>query len=97
MDTQYDNGQLPLSDHLAIDRTVLANGRTFLAYVRTALALFIIGITFTHFLEPWYFPIIGVFLNTVRPHSCTDESGGQVSPGKLLLWEPRFRGVVGGG
>jgi len=31
---QYDTEKLPLSDHLAIDRTVLANGRTFLAYVR---------------------------------------------------------------
>lgn len=35
--------ELSLNDHLAIDRTILANERTFLAYGRTALALMIIG------------------------------------------------------
>ena len=69
---QYDSEKLTISDHLAIDRTVLANGRTFLAYVRTALAMFIIGTTFTHFLDPsWYFPIIGGFLDLL---------------GVILLW-----------
>lgn len=32
-----------LRDHLAYDRTVLANERTLLSYMRTAIALFIAG------------------------------------------------------
>jgi putative membrane protein len=35
--------ELILRDHLAIDRTKLANERTFLAYVRTALMLLVTG------------------------------------------------------
>lgn len=41
--------QLILRDHLAADRTVLANERTFLAYIRTALTLFVAGLSFVHF------------------------------------------------
>lgn len=37
---------LILRDRLAIDRTASANERTFLAYIRTALALFVSGATF---------------------------------------------------
>lgn len=39
------NDQLTLRDQLAIDRTKLANERTFLAYVRSAIMLFISGVT----------------------------------------------------
>jgi len=53
--SQLDTNHLTLRDHLALDRTTLANERTFLAYVRTALALFIIGVTFLHFLEQGVF------------------------------------------
>lgn len=38
-------GELSLSDLLAIDRTTLANERTFLAYLRTALGLIALGVT----------------------------------------------------
>jgi putative membrane protein len=48
--SQLDTNHLTLRDHLALDRTTLANERTFLAYIRTALALFVIGVTFLHFL-----------------------------------------------
>ena len=41
-------GQLILRDHLAADRTILANERTFLAYIRTALTLFVAGLSFVH-------------------------------------------------
>lgn len=41
--------QLILRDHLAADRTILANERTFLAYIRTALTLFVAGLSFVHF------------------------------------------------
>lgn len=42
-------GHLILRDHLAADRTILANERTFLAYIRTALTLFVAGLSFVHF------------------------------------------------
>ena len=47
----FRHEKLSLTDHLAVDRTMLANERTFLAYFRTALALVVIGGTFLHFLE----------------------------------------------
>lgn len=40
--------QLILRDHLAADRTILANERTFLSYIRTALTLFVTGLAFVH-------------------------------------------------
>ena len=45
---------LILRDRLAVDRTILANERTFLAYLRTALTLFIGGVSLVQFFEtPW--------------------------------------------
>ena len=44
----YDNfsaHEFILRDWLALDRTVLANERTFLAYGRTSLGLFLAGVT----------------------------------------------------
>lgn len=40
---RFEKEELILRDELAIDRTRLSNERTFLAYVRTALALAIVG------------------------------------------------------
>jgi putative membrane protein len=40
---RFQQGELTLRDELAIDRTRLANERTFLAYVRTAMMLLIAG------------------------------------------------------
>lgn len=37
--------ELPLTDRLALNRTVLANERTLLAYVRTAMMLAVSGFT----------------------------------------------------
>src|SRR6185295_16463822 len=42
---QYTIEELILRDHLAIDRTKLANERTLLAYLRTALMLMVAGAT----------------------------------------------------
>ncbi|MDX1650394.1 MAG: DUF202 domain-containing protein [Myxococcota bacterium] len=42
---------LILRDHLAADRTVLANERTFLAYLRTAFAFAVGGATLVHFVD----------------------------------------------
>ena len=38
-----------LADELAVRRTQLANERTWLAYIRTALTLFIAGVSFIQF------------------------------------------------
>ena len=52
-------GQLILRDHLAIDLTVLANERTFLAYIRTALTLFVVGASLIKFFDSLPATVIG--------------------------------------
>lgn len=47
--TRFKNTDLILRDELAIDRTLLANENTLLAYLRSALTLVIAGVTFIHF------------------------------------------------
>lgn len=51
-----------LRDRLAENRTSLANERTFLAYVRTALTLFVAGVTFIRFFGYVLIEIIGWIL-----------------------------------
>jgi len=46
---RLDPREMILRDHLAYDRTVLANERTWLAYVRTALGLLAAGGTVLRF------------------------------------------------
>ncbi len=41
--SKFRSDQMILRDHLARDRTVLANERTLLAYIRTAIALLASG------------------------------------------------------
>jgi putative membrane protein len=58
----YENDdpcRLILRDHLAIDRTVLANERTFLAYIRTALTLLVVGASFIKFFDSMTLGIVG--------------------------------------
>jgi putative membrane protein len=45
VDEQFTVEELILRDHLALDRTRLANERTLLAYMRTALMLIVAGAT----------------------------------------------------
>jgi putative membrane protein len=58
----FSKKQLILRDHLAIDRTILANESTFLAHVRTSLALIAGGITLAHFLSGLVVDILGGLL-----------------------------------
>jgi len=46
---RVDNTRMELRDYLATDRTKLSNQNTFLAYIRTALTLFVVGLTFVKF------------------------------------------------
>src|SRR3990167_4245601 len=63
----YEFDNLTINDHLAIERTSLANERTLLAYVRTMIGLFAVGGTLIKFftskfiiLSGWMFLVIGV-------------------------------------
>jgi putative membrane protein len=57
---QFRHRELTLNDHLAIDRTVLANERTILAYARTALAMLIIGGSAIKFFDSAWMLLVGV-------------------------------------
>lgn len=59
--SSYAGENLILRDNLAIDRTVLANERTFLAYVRTALTLLIGGVGVRNlFVEDASMEVLGI-------------------------------------
>jgi putative membrane protein len=48
-----------LRDYMAIERTVMANERTFLSYVRSALGLFIGGVSFLEFFDSTIMQMVG--------------------------------------
>ena len=56
---RFDLSEMILRDHLAADRTVLANQTAFLAYIRTALTFFVAGVTFIRFFDVSVVEIIG--------------------------------------
>lgn len=56
----YYKDKLSLSEQLALDRTILANERTFLSYMRTSLTIFVVGISFIELLDSPIIEIIGV-------------------------------------
>lgn len=41
--------ELSLTDRLAVERTAMANERTLLSYIRTSLALIVVGVTILKF------------------------------------------------
>ena len=53
------DGAMNLADELAVQRTTLANERTWLAYLRTALTLFVAGVTFVQFFSSRIIQLIG--------------------------------------
>lgn len=68
-DSRKPKGHLVLRDHLAAHRTDLANDRTFLAYLRTALTFFVAGAFirfFGHIVTEfigWVFISVGIYLS----------------------------------
>ena len=56
---RFKVSEMILRDHLAADRTLLANQTTFLAYIRTALTFFVAGITFIRFFDVSAIEIVG--------------------------------------
>lgn len=57
-----DTNSMIMRDHLAADRTALANERTLLSYIRTALALVAGGFGLIKFVEEQAFIILGWIL-----------------------------------
>ena len=56
---EFQREEMILRDWLALDRTVLANKRTFLAYGRTAIALLVLGIAFVKLIGHRFFEVSG--------------------------------------
>ncbi|MBI4130227.1 DUF202 domain-containing protein [Candidatus Roizmanbacteria bacterium] len=54
--------QFTVRDDLAINRSVLANERTFLAYLRTSATFLIAGISLLKFFDTWYAQFLGLVL-----------------------------------
>ena len=52
-------GTLTLRDHLALDRNILANERTLLAYARTGFATIVAGLSFMQFFEGSVYVLMG--------------------------------------
>ena len=59
--------EMILRDHLAVDRTILANERTLLAYLRTFIGTFSAGIAMINFLNTHLTNIIGYLFIAISP------------------------------
>ena len=66
---EIDADEFTLRDRLAIERTLMSNERTVLAYGRTSLTLLAIGVTFLHFAPGagmfYILHILGFFFLTI--------------------------------
>jgi len=58
--SRFDTDELILRDELAIDRTLLSNERTLLAYLRSGVTLFIAGVSIIHFAGTGWFLAVGI-------------------------------------
>lgn len=57
---RFQNVSLILRDELAIDRTILSNERTLLAYLRSSLSLILVGVTFLHLVSEGFLFYLGL-------------------------------------
>jgi putative membrane protein len=60
--TRFHSDELTLRDVLAVDRTLVANERTLLGYIRTTLALLAGGASLLHFFEGSLTTVSGIAL-----------------------------------
>ena len=60
-----NNKRMILRDYLAIDRTLLANETSFMAYVRTSLAMVMAGVAIIKFFDSEYMQAVGWTFVTV--------------------------------
>jgi putative membrane protein len=58
--SQFLATELILRDQLAIDRTLLANERTLLSYLRSAVALVLAGLSMARFSNREWFTLLGL-------------------------------------
>lgn len=56
---RFRASDLTLNDYLALDRTILANERSLLAYARTSLALIAVGGSCIKFFGSWWMTLLG--------------------------------------
>ncbi len=80
--------ELILRDYLAADRTALANERTFMSYLRTALAFVIGGASAIHFLGGVEVEVAGAALIVAGAVTFT------VGMWRYLLYRRRIAGVL---
>lgn len=59
------NNDLVLREHLAIERTKLANERTLLTYIRTGLYFLVAGSTLGHLIETPFWNLMGIPLMAI--------------------------------
>jgi putative membrane protein len=59
---RFSKAELILRDELAIDRTILANERTLLSYLRGSLTLVIAGVSIIHFVQVGVLYWVGIAL-----------------------------------
>ncbi|MEK7459786.1 MAG: DUF202 domain-containing protein [Patescibacteria group bacterium] len=52
--------ELILRDYLAIERTMLTNEATFLAYIRTSLTVIVVGVTLVKLVEEPMLELLGI-------------------------------------
>ena len=56
--SKFDSNDLILRDELAVDRTLLANERTLMTYLRFGVALLIAGVSIIQFsTQDWYWAV----------------------------------------
>ena len=64
---QEKNTDMTLRDFLALDRTKLANERTYLGYMRTFISLLAAGVGFIRFIEIEMVKYVGIALCLISP------------------------------
>lgn len=62
MEIKSEYNDMILRDHLALDRTIMANERTLLAWIRTAISIIVAGVGFIKIFDEGTLQLLGVVL-----------------------------------